>query len=316
MPRLAVPSFAGVDLAAWASANSARLSHELDVFGAILFRGFEVNTPERLQEISERMCGSLCAYAERRSPRTVLAGDVLTSTHFPADQSILFHNEMSFAREWPMRLFFGCLRPADEGGWTPLADSRRVFARIPAATRAAFLERGVRYVRNYHRGVGLSWRETYQTEDVAEVEAICQRSVVGYAWVDGGRLRTWQDRHAIAAHPRTGETVWFNQAHFFHLRSLPDDTAAAIRRNYPEEDLPQQTYFADGSAIADASIDEINAAYAAEAVGFAWERGDLLVLDNMLVAHARTPYRGPRLIAVTLGDLYSPGRVENGRADP
>jgi alpha-ketoglutarate-dependent taurine dioxygenase len=314
LPRLAIPSFAGVDLATWAAANGTRLNQELEVFGAVLFRGFQVDTPQRLQEISERMCGRLCGYVERRSPRSVLTGDVLTSTLFPADQPIHFHNEMSFAREWPMRLFFCCIRPADEGGWTPLADSRRVFARIPDATRSAFIDRGVRYLRNYHRGVGLSWGETFQTEDAAEVETICRQSAIGHAWTDGGRLRTWQDRHAAAVHPHTGETVWFNQAHYFHLRSLPGDAAAAIRRDYAEENLPQQTYFADGSPISDYMIDEIQAAYAAEEVGFAWERGDLLVLDNMLIAHARTPYRGPRLIAVTLGDLYAPGRAEDGLA--
>lgn len=314
LPRLAIPAVAGIDLAAWAAQNRGRLRCELDTFGAVLFRGFAIDTAQRLQAVSERMCRSLSGYVERRSPRISLGGEVLTSTTFPSDQYIHFHNEKSFACEWPMQLHFCCIRPADEGGWTPLADSRRVFSHLSESTRAIFLERGVRYVRNFHPHVGLSWRETFQTEDRADVERICRKSGISFAWLDGERLRTWQDRHAAAVHPRTGETVWFNQAHYFHLHALPARTAEAMRRDYDEQDLPQHAFFGDGTAIGEETIDEIHACYEAEQVSFPWERGDLLVLDNMLVAHSRTPYRGPRLIALTLGDLHTPALSRGGLA--
>jgi len=31
-----------------------------------------------------------------------------------------------------------------------------------------------------------------------------------------------------------------------------------------------------------------------------WETGDLLLLDNMLMAHAREPFTGPRSVLVSL----------------
>jgi hypothetical protein len=43
-------------------------------------------------------------------------------------------------------------------------------------------------------------------------------------------------------------------------------------------------------------MDSLREAYLAEKVVFPWQRGDVLMLDNMLTAHAREPYRGERRI--------------------
>jgi hypothetical protein len=44
--------------------------------------------------------------------------------------------------------------------------------------------------------------------------------------------------------------------------------------------------------------------YEACAVRFDWQKGDVILLDNMLVAHARDPFEGPRKIVVAMGDMY------------
>ena len=53
-----------------------------------------------------------------------------------------------------------------------------------------------------------------------------------------------------------------------------------------------------GSPIDPADLDQIREAYRCERVAFPWQQGDVLLLDNMAVAHARTPYRGERRIRV------------------
>jgi hypothetical protein len=62
-------------------------------------------------------------------------------------------------------------------------------------------------------------------------------------------------------------------------------------------------YYGDGSEIEDGVMDHVGEAYERNAVRFQWQQGDMVTLDNMLTAHARDPYVGPRKIVVALGDM-------------
>ena len=50
--------------------------------------------------------------------------------------------------------------------------------------------------------------------------------------------------------------------------------------------------------------------YEKHAVRFQWQPGDMITLDNMLVAHARDPYVGPRKIVVALGDMIDGAQLD------
>jgi alpha-ketoglutarate-dependent taurine dioxygenase len=113
-------------------------------------------------------------------------------------------------------------------------------------------------------------------------------------------LTTRQIRPAVARHPRTGEMVWFNHATFFHVSTLASSIRDALLSQFSEEDLPNNTYYGDGGPIEPGVLDELRAAYAEATRTFTWQTGDLLLLDNMLMAHAREPFTGPRSILVGL----------------
>ena len=49
--------------------------------------------------------------------------------------------------------------------------------------------------------------------------------------------------------------------------------------------------------------------YRAEQRRFDWQQRDVLIVDNMLAAHAREPFTGPRKIAVAMAEPSS-GPVE------
>jgi alpha-ketoglutarate-dependent taurine dioxygenase len=55
--------------------------------------------------------------------------------------------------------------------------------------------------------------------------------------------------------------------------------------------------------ISDAVMDHVGEVYERNAVRFQWQVGDLVALDNMLVAHARDPFVGERKVVVALGDM-------------
>jgi len=123
--------------------------------------------------------------------------------------------------------------------------------------------------------------------------------------VSDDHLRTRQVRPAITRHPITGETVWFNHMAFWHVSSLEKDLRELLVSGNSEEGIPYNTYYGDGSRIDDDVVEEVRKAYDAETVKFPWQKGDLLLLDNMLVAHARSPFSGPRKIVVSMGEPYT-----------
>jgi alpha-ketoglutarate-dependent taurine dioxygenase len=307
LPLLIQAAADGIDLAAWASGRRGELETRLREHGGLLFRGFGLRTPAELERLVRALCGELLEYTYRSTPRTQVQGEIYTSTEYPADQTIPMHNEMSYARSWPRQIFFACAAAAPAGGETPVADSRRVFSRIPPEVRERFMRLGVCYVRNYGEGIDLPWQDVFQTSDRDSVEAFCRQAGLELEWRGADGLRTRQVCQATAVHPVTGEDLWFNQAHLFHVSSLPPALRESLLATLTEEELPRNAFYGDGSPIEPEALAVIRAAYDEESVIFPWADGDVLWLDNMLTAHGRRPYAGPRKILVGMAEPWSAG---------
>ncbi|MEK2479518.1 aminotransferase class III-fold pyridoxal phosphate-dependent enzyme [Streptomyces noursei] len=300
------------DLAGWAAERREELRRQVVEHGGVLFRGFDTGI-EGFEELVRAVSGEPLTYQERTSPRHAVHNRVYTSTDFPPHERIYPHNEQSYNLSWPLRIFFHCATAPAEGGQTPIADCRRIYARLRPATRDAFAEHGYAYVRHFREGLGLSWRESFQTEDRAEVERYCAENAIEFEW-HGDDLTTRQIRPAIARHPVSGELTWFNHATFFHVSTLPAAIRDSLLSSLSEGELPNNTYFGDGRPIPPQVLEELRAAYEAETVQFDWQRGDVLMLDNMLTAHARAPFTPPRKIVVAMSEPCSLNSPAGGRA--
>src|ERR1700755_1042525 len=124
------PAVEGVSLPQWLETNKQSVLETLQTTGALLFRGFDTTSVEAFEQLLTNLSGELVDYSYRSTPRNQVSGKIYTSTHYPAHQTIALRNEMSYSRQWPMIIGFYCIQPAVEGGETPLADSRKVFAQI------------------------------------------------------------------------------------------------------------------------------------------------------------------------------------------
>lgn len=307
LPVLVQPALAGLDLPVWIAENRGLVTEHLKQAGGVLFRGFDVASPEAFEACVKALSGRLLEYTYRSTPRRKVSGNIYTSTEYPADRSIPLHNEMSYSRAWPMKLWFFAMVAAPQGGETPIADSRGVLARIPAGIRDTFERRGVMYVRNYGPGIDLPWQEVFQTADRSDVERLCRETGIEWEWKGDDELTTRQVCQAVAVHPETGAAVWFNQAHLFHVSSHDAAVRDQLIAQFSEQGLPRHAYYGDGGAIEAEVLDEIRRAFDAETVRFAWQPSDLMLLDNMLVAHGRAPFGGPRRVLVGMAEQGGAG---------
>jgi alpha-ketoglutarate-dependent taurine dioxygenase len=291
-----------IKLGQWVSAHQNWFGCALVEYGAILFRDFNVATVDAFAGVLPSLSTQTLNYLYRSTPRTSVGENVYTATEYPADASIPMHNENAYQRTWPRRLVFCCTQPARIGGETPLARTAAVTSRLGPELVRMFARRGVMYIRNFGHGVDLSWETTFQTSSKVELETLCRRENIEWKWLSDSRLRTSQVCHGVARHPTTGEELWFNQAHLFHPSGLGPERHKAMLNVFGEDDLPRNAMFGDGHRIEETMLYEIRQAFDEEAVVFSWQKGDLLVLDNMLVAHGRRPYTGSRRILLAMCD--------------
>jgi alpha-ketoglutarate-dependent taurine dioxygenase len=307
LPIVLTPAVDNVDLAAWCAGHKDELDGYFDKYGAILFRGFGLDGATDFETVASSIASDLFAeYGDL--PPEAASERIYGSTPYPPDKMILFHNESSHLASWPLRQFFFCITPAPDRGETPILDCREVYEALDPELREQFATKGLVYVRNFSEGIDVPWQDFFHTDDKASVEKTCAEAGMSCEWTQQG-LRIRQAADAVTTHPRTGENLFFNQVQLHHVSCLDGETRTALEQLFAYEDLPRNVYFGDGTPIPDEVIDRIGELYEELCVEFTWQAGDLIAVDNMLVAHARRPFSGPRKLLVAMGEMVSAGEA-------
>ncbi|HED65037.1 MAG TPA: TauD/TfdA family dioxygenase [Planctomycetes bacterium] len=306
-PTLVTPKVEGLDLNEWAKGNRPFIEKLFHEKRSLLFRHFESGGIEGFETFTNLVAdGARLPYRDRSTPRTTYGDNVYCTTIYPPEYTIRLHNEGSYWTAHALKAIFGCVTAPETGGETPIGDVHGVYNRIDPEIREEFVRRKWMLQRNYNEGFALPWQEVFQTNDRAEVEAYCKENRIEFEWRDGDRLRTRQIRNPVLAHPRSGELLWHNHAAFFHITTREAHIREALVSEFGEDELPYNTYYGDGGAIDPEVIAHINAAYDAELVKFRWQEGDVHLIDNCRLAHAREPFTGDRLILVALMEPFQP----------
>jgi len=285
-------------------ANSAAIDKAL-TRAAVKFKGIQIDTQEDFKHIVDSISEKFMSYIDGNSPRTKLSSNIYTSTEYDKTQKITMHNELSYSAKWPNKLFFSCLQPAAEGGETLIADSRAILKEMDLEIVNEIAEKGLIYVRNLHGGAGLgpSWQETFETEDKNELEAYCKSYGINLTWSANGNVKLKQYSKGIINHRVTGERLWFNQMDQFHPIQLGEEMKETLSILYDSpEEYPMYVTFGDGKNISEDIITEVLNTIAKVTVAPVWERNELLILDNELLAHGRNPYAGNRKVLVSMSE--------------
>ncbi|RYE44189.1 MAG: hypothetical protein EOP21_07240 [Hyphomicrobiales bacterium] len=206
----------------WFHAHRSELENLLTEAGALVFRGFAINTTDDFTAWMSGYEAPRYGYAGGSSPRKQLAARVYESTHAAAEDAIQMHQEMAYLPVWPSRVAFWCNVPAVSGGETFVADMRKVTAGLPQEFVEEVERRGIVYNRNFRdRNVSTgidyldmihrSWQDSFNTEDIEK--AIADMHEMGFEArrLDDGSLQTAYRNRGLVNHPVTGERLWFNQ---------------------------------------------------------------------------------------------------------
>jgi len=303
-------------LLTWCRAYQSDIKKLLHRKGAILLRGFDVRTAEDFAHVARATSEhALAEYVAGVARRKKITDGIYTSTEYPPHVDMPCHNELSHTKDWIALIFFFCQVAPRDRGETPLVDGREVVRGMKPETAAMFREKQVAYVRFLHSGDGsgilennvrvldpsgypysVSWQHTYGTTDKAVVEGHAKRVDADIAWTSSDDL-IWRERvQAIRRHSDTQEESWFSHVINFHPSRMPD----AVRERIPEEQYPRNVLFGDGTPISDAIVEEVRRCVAKGEMLFPWQKGDVLMIDNVLVAHGRRTFEGPRSILTAM----------------
>jgi alpha-ketoglutarate-dependent taurine dioxygenase len=334
LPLLVEPDGAGNtknDLLNWLKENKDSFTQRFYESGAVLFRGFNIDTPADFESITLQVDPRMEEGYYGTSPRNLVKGTrhVYTASELPGYYPIMQHCEMSYAKQPPITLFFYCHIEPAYGGETPLCNFRKVYQQLNPEIKQAFDKKGVITVRNYS-GLGSKkrfnlfelkqWDEIFHTTEKAEVEKQCREQDIEFEWFDNGSLRLMHKTPATIKHPVTGETVWFNHTQVFHPDAAPVEYRYIHQRQHRIKtlfwsvltgimvkakklttepiDQSMNVLFGDGSEIPASYIQHIEDVIWKNLVIIPWKKNDIIAIDNFSTSHGRLPYEGEREILV------------------
>jgi alpha-ketoglutarate-dependent taurine dioxygenase len=316
------------NLVQWITENKPTVEEKLTESGAVLFRGFDIQTPEDFESIAKAVDNDLKDDYMGTSPRDKKSGFVFSASELPGHYPIMQHCEMSFLPSAPRRLFFYCHIEPEYGGETPVCDFRKVYQDLDPKIREEFERKGVKHIRNYaspedksRSGFQLkSWLDMFHTSDKATIEKKCAENDIICEWKENDGLRLTNKSDAVKVHPKTGEKVWFNHTQVFHVSAAAAEYHKIHKRQKRWEtfkysmllelmtwykkltknpnDQSMHVTFGDDSPIPDDYVEHIEDVIWKNMVIQPWKKGDIICIDNFSTSHGRLPYYGPREIMV------------------
>lgn len=296
--------------------NKEHFKKELLKYGGLLFRNFPIESEDDFSSFVNNLgTGKYIDYIGGDSPRTKIREGIYTSTEAPPSIKIPLHNELSFVKYYPKHIYFFCQIPPKEKGETIIADARKVYQSMNEHTRKRFSEKGLKYVSCYYLRSKVmetlnklqkshkTWLDVFETDNKSEVERKCNENEFKHRWFQNDWLQISQERPAVMPHPITNEMIWFNQAHLydFNPRLLGWWRYISAKLFYIRKHMRlHEVFFGDGTKIPRKDLYHILDTLEKNTIYFRWQKGDVLVLDNVLTMHGRATFSGKRRILTAM----------------
>jgi hypothetical protein len=279
-------------------AEVADVPDVLDCAGAAIIRDAGITGAAPLAELATSLGMATVDGPEPFATRRPLGHGVWSQPAWPATSPMCMHHELGWQRQPPAYLLIACLRPAVSGGRTGVADGRTMLSLLPDALVRRAERQGWSLVRRYAAGlVGMRWQEAFPGMDIAAVEAYAAAEGIELDW-GPERLLTRRSRPAIRATGAGAVPAWSNLLAFCSEWTMEPAVREYLVMTVGRAGLPFETSFGDGSRFTATDVETVHAAYDHATAYVDWRGGEVLLLDNIRMAHSMEPFTGNREMAV------------------
>jgi alpha-ketoglutarate-dependent taurine dioxygenase len=317
---------------AWYQKNLEWMNEATADYGGILFRGFPISSPVDFDNMIETLNPDMKAEIYLgTTPRFRVNGTkfIQTASEAPKFVSIPTHIELSFSKQPPKRIYFYAetINPPP-GGHTPFTDFRSVWDNISPALKQQMLQRGLVYERWYRDEsnyaidplVHKSWQSMFLTSNKTLVTAMAYEQGYVASWDDKNDLLLKHIAVIARVNEKTQREFWCTHYNVLHaatyaipyawdaqiLNSKKSAFIAILMHLWVQGRHMLGYHYGSNTLYADNETDlswddamHIRRVIANSTWMFAYEKGDVVMLDNHRIAHGRTPwYTGKRSVMV------------------
>ncbi|KAF6802995.1 taurine catabolism dioxygenase [Colletotrichum sojae] len=310
---------------------SGKLRSLLDAHGAVYFQNLGLRDADEFSQFAHAFGWTPHEDIGNPVRRTVLAKNVATANEGPNTRPVYPHNEFGLSPHYPAYVLFYCASAPETGGETPINNSIVLYQRLKEKHPefiSALEEKGVKYqlfypnaARDQVSSAGTSVLQAYgrtvldqdDTETArTKIETEIRRlPTARWIWENQtesnplGDLRVWQHLPAVRDHSRSGETAFFNNVVSRFLNAIDAGTLEPPHVNKDGQYQPP-AFYGDGSLIPREYLDSAVEIIKETRALVSWKQGDVLLLDNHAVQHAREPWTGNRKLLASLWDEPHP----------
>jgi len=288
-------------------------TRKLAQHGTLLFRGLPIHNAEDFSKFAHGFGYKPHEIIGIVVNRPLLAPNVAPANESPKEVLIYNHNESPQVPHAPEYIFFYSHRAPEKGGETPISSSLELFYRaqreipefIDELAEKGILSKVTYKVDKQYEG-GSTLRQAFGKEITdgddeeikrAKIEAQIQRYGRGkhtsWEWTDEGVVLTHR-LPAIRTQPQTNLPTLFTGLAAYYKAS---------QVNSARKNITKQLY-GDGTPIPEKYLAHLVKITEEIRVLHKWQRGDVLVYDNIIAQHGRQPWEGEQSDRVVLASLF------------
>lgn len=307
-------------------AQGGILTKKLAQHGTLLFRGLPIHSASDFSRFAHAFGYRPHEIIGIVVNRPELAPNVAPANEAPKEVLIYSHNESPQVPHAPEYIFFYGHRVPSAGGESPISSSLELFRLVQEALPEfvdALADKGVRSQvvykpeRQYAGGStilqafgkdvveGIDDEATRRRKMEAQIARYGRGRHTSWEWTDDGGLVVTHLLPAIRTQVGSGlPTLFTGLAAYYRNAKVNGGARAGVTR----------ILYGDGTPIPEEYLERLAEITDGIRVLHKWERGDVLVYDNVIAQHGRQPWEGEqedRVILASLFDGEIPGAYGN-----